>query len=80
MTKFYIQQELQEPITEVVFDSGTADGDFTIFDYEAEDGAEDDDLKEIRVEICKGGTFYIAKSNIDLFIQALQKAKEVWGE
>lgn len=74
MTKFYIQQESQEPITEIVFDGGTTDGDLTISCFE------DNIVQEIRISTDKRGAFYVAKSNIDLFIQALQKAKEVWGE
>lgn len=71
MTKFYIERP-EESITEIIFNSGSSDGEINISDYGS---------THISLDT-EGGrdNFLIHKDHIDLFIKALMKAKEAWSE
>lgn len=70
MAKLYIQKEVSEKdIDEIVVDV-TKEDRFTL---------RNDKSKEIEIDSVQAGTFWVSYDNVDLFIEALNKAKELWG-
>ena len=70
MAKLYIQKEVsEETIDEIVVDVNDTDG-VTLTDYGS---------SEVKLESENHGNIWVSYDNIDLFIEALKKAKELWG-
>ena len=70
MAKLYIQKDVgEETIDEIVVDISYTDK-VTLTDY---------NNGEVKLESENHGNIWVSYDNIDLLIEALNKAKELWG-
>ena len=70
MAKLYIQKDVgEETIDEIVVDISYTDK-VTLTDY---------NNGEVKLESESNGNIWVSYDNIDLLIEALNKAKELWG-